>query len=295
MDAGQYRIAVQSAGMSTVAILGAGPIGANVAHALARRARVRDIRLVDTAAGVAVGEALDIRQSGPIESYDTYVSGANDPLAAVGASVIVVADEHAGGEWNGDSGLAVIRRLVQAGGTGPFVFAGPNQIWLMESVTRELAVSRDVVVGSAAAAMAAAARGFVALDANHSGVDVSVPVCGRPPELVVGWSAATIGQSLVTDRVPAHRLRAITQQLTALWPPQPYAIAAATALIVEGLVAGTRRDVPGMTVLDDELGAKGVACLLPLTLGHGRIQSRRSPSLSPQERTALISTLNQRR
>lgn len=275
-----------------VAILGAGPIGAAIAHTLARRARVRDVRLIDAAAGVAIGKALDIRQTGPVEGYDTRVSGSGDPLGAVGADVIVVADAHAEGEWQGDKGLALVRQLVTAGATAPLVFAGTQQVWLMEAVVRELGVAADRIVGTAAAAIAGAARGLVALEGNGSGVDASVVVCGKPPALTVGWSSATVGGSLVTERVPAHRVHAITLQLKALWPAQPYAIASASAPVIEGLIAGTRRDTPGVTILAGELGLRGVACLLPLTLGNGRVQVRHLPSLSAQERTELVNSLS---
>jgi malate dehydrogenase len=277
--------------MSTIAILGSGPIGAGIAHTLARRARVRDVRLIDAAATVATGKALDIRQTGPVEGYDTRLSGIGDPLAAVGADVIVIADTHADGEWEGDKGLALLRQLVAAGASGPFVFAGPKQTWLIEATVRELGVASDRVVGSAAAAMAMAARGLAGLEVNGSGVDVALAMCGKPPALTVAWSSATIGGLLLTDRVPSHRVLAISQQLKKLWPPGPYAIATATASVVEGLVSGTRRDTPGVTVLAGEFGQRGVGCLLPLTLGNGRVLSRIVPSLSPQERTDVVNSL----
>lgn len=278
--------------MSTIAILGAGPIGANVAQVLARRARIRDIRLIDAAGGVATGKALDIRQSGPVEGYDTRLSGDNSPLAAVGADAIVIADEHEHGEWEGDRGLALLRQLVAAGSRGPFVFAGPGQTWLMEACATELRIPADRIIGSAAAALCGAVRGLASLEADGSGADVSLVVTGRPPAFVVAWSCATIGGSLMTDRVPAHRLRAINQQLPQLWPSHAYAIAAATAPVVEGLLSGSRADVPAMTVVDGQWGVRHRAVLLPLALGHGRVTAWHLPSLSPQERVEFENSIS---
>jgi len=281
--------------MSTVAILGAGPIGASVAQTLARRARVRDVRLIDAAASIAAGKALDIRQSGPVDGYDTRVSGDGDVLAATGADVIVIADATnisspaaAEGEWEGDRGLALVRQLIAAGSTAPFVFAGPKQTWLMEAVARELRVPADRIVGTAAAAVTGAVRALVALEVDGSGADVSLVVAGRPPAFVIVWSSATIGGSLVTDRVPAHRLMAISHQLKSLWPTGPYAIAAATAPIVEGLLAGTRAHLPGVAIVGQEWGVRSRAALLPLTLGHGRVLARHTPSFSGQERVEFM-------
>jgi len=275
--------------MPTVAILGAGPIGASIAQTLARRARVRDICLIDAAASVAAGKALDIRQSGPVEGYDTRVSGEGDVLAAAGASIIVITDSH--GEWEGDRGLALVRQLVNAGATAPFVFAGPKQTWLMEAVARELGVPADRIIGTAAAALAGAARALVALEVNGSGADVSLVVAGRPPAFVIAWSSATIGGTLITDRVPAHRLVAISQQVRGLWPTGPYAIAAATAPVVEGLLSGTRAQIPAVTIVDQEFGVRSGAALLPVSLGNGRVLAHHSPSFSPQERVEFMNAL----
>jgi len=277
--------------MSTVAILGAGPIGAGIADALVARARVPSVRLIDDASGVAAGKALDIRQAAPVLGSDTRISGTGEVLAAAGADVIVIADSHDGGEWEGDRGLTLVRRLVEAGSTAPLVFAGPKQTWLMEAAVRELGVTADRIVGTAAAAMTGAVRALVALEVNGSGADVSVAVAGRPPSFVVAWSSATIGGSLITDVVPAHRLLAISDQLGRLWPAGPYAIAAATMPVVEGLLAGTRSFVPAMTLVDSEWGVRGRAALLPVSLGHGRVVARHTPSLSPQERIEVLNAL----
>lgn len=277
--------------MSTVAIIGAGPIGASIAHTLARRARIRDVRLIDASANVAAGKALDIKQSGPVEGYDTQVSGEGNTLAALGASVIVIADSHEAGEWEGDRGLSLVRQLIAAGTTAPFIFAGTKQTWLMEAAAQELGLSADRIIGTAAAALSGAVRALVALEINSSGADTSLLVTGRPPAFVVAWSSATIGGALVTDRVPPHRLTAIANQMKGLWPTGPYAIASATAPVVEGLVSGTRAQVPAVALVDREFGVRTRAALLPVTLGNGRVLAKHKPSLSPQEHIEFMNAL----
>jgi len=273
--------------MSTVAILGAGALGGALAHRLAARARIGEIRIVDEAAGVATGKALDIQQAGPIQHADTRLTAAADVLAAVGAAVVVVADAHEGGEWAGDRGLALIEKLVRAGSTAPIVFAGPSQGALMEQAASKLGVPIDRLVGTAASAVVGQVRALVGADADVSGTDVSVAVAGRPPALVIGWSSATIAGSAIAERLPAHRMLAIASTVGRLWPPGPYAIASATAPIVEALVLGSRRRHQAAAILDGEFGARGIAAMLPLELGHGRILSRSVPTLSPQERVSL--------
>jgi malate dehydrogenase len=273
--------------MSGVAILGAGELGGAIAHALASRGRVRTITLVDDAAGVAAGKALDIQQAGPIDRVDVHVGAATDLLSAAGASVIVLADAVGAGEWKDDRGLALVDRLARAGSAAAFVFAGPNQTTLMRTASRELGVAGDRMVGTAASAVVGTVRALVGLEVGGGGTGVSVTVGGRPPTFVVAWSSATISGSLVTDRVPAHRLLAVAQSLRRFWPPSARAIAAPTTRIVEALVGGSRDLHQAMTILDGEFGSRGGVGMMPLSIGPGRVLARVMPSLSPQERTEI--------
>jgi malate dehydrogenase len=278
--------------MGRVVIVGAGAMGSAIAQRLAERNRVREIVFVDEAPQVAAGKALDIRQSGPIGRYDTALSATADVLAASSGDVIVIADDSAGGEWEGERGLALVQRLVRAGVNAPLVFAGPKQTWLMEAAVREARVPSHLVVGTAAAAVPTIVRSLVHIDTGLTGAVVTV--AGRPPKFVPGWSAATIGGLQLTNVLPAHRLLAIAQSLSRFWPPGPQAIAAPTALVVEALISGSRQPLPGLAILEEEFGARGAAGLVLLELGHGRIQRRMLPTLSPQESTEAGSAIHKR-
>src|SRR5204862_1732287 len=125
-----------------------------------------------------------------------------------------------------------------------------------------------------------------------SGVAVQLTLAGRPPAFVIGWSTATVSGSPVTDRLPAHRLLAISQTVERLWPMGPYAIASATAVVVKALLEGSRQLIPALAMFDGELGLRRVAGILPLELGQGRILKRVTPVLSPQERTEAVTKLS---
>jgi malate dehydrogenase len=277
--------------MSGVAILGAGELGGAIAHALAGRGWVREITLVDAAADVATGKALDILQTGPIDRLDVRVGAAGDLLSAAGASVIVLADAVGSGEWRDDRGLALVDRLVRAGTAAAFVFAGPNQTTLMRAAARELGVAADRMVGTAPAAVVSTVRALVGLETGGAGAGVSVTVGGRPPTFVVAWSSATTSGSLVTDRVPAHRLLAVGQSLKRFWPPSARAIAAPTTRVIEAFVRGSRDLHQALTILDGDFGSRGGVAMMPLSIGPGRVLARVMPSLSPQERTEIENTI----
>lgn len=273
----------------TVSIIGAGPIGASIAHRLVQRSRVAAVRLIDSNEGVAAGKALDIRQAAPVERFDVPLTGDHDELAAVSSPVIVIADDSTSGPWEGERGLALAQRLVRAGTAATFVFAAPSHVWLMEKAYSELHVTADRLVGTAPSAMVGAVRALAGLELGVASVHLTI--AGRPPALVIGWSAATTDGTLLSARVPAHRLVAISRALPKLWPPAPYAIGSATAEIVDALMCGTRRLLPALTIVDGELGVRGRAVMLPLELGRGRVLGHVTPSLSAQEMTKMTSGL----
>lgn len=274
----------------TVSIIGAGPIGASIAHRLVQRARIPSIRLIDSNANLAAGKALDIRQAGPVERFDVPMTTGADELAAVSSPVIVVADDSASGVWDGERGLALVQRLVRAGTSATFVFAASSHVWLMEKSYRELGVASDRLVGTAPSAVVGAVRALAGLELGLASVQLTVS--GRPPSLVIAWSSATADGMLLTDRVAAHRLFALSRALPKLWPPAPYAIASATAQVIEGLVCGARRLLPALTIVDGEFGVRGTAVMLPLELGRGRVIGHVMPSLSAQEMTEMTSGLS---
>jgi malate dehydrogenase len=272
--------------VSIVSIIGAGPIGGSVAHRLAQHGRISAVRLIDSNGPLASGKALDIRQAGPVERFDTPISSSDDVLSAVGSPVIIIADDSANGPWDDERGLGLVQRLLRAGTTAALVFAAPSHVALMEKVYRELGVPADRLVGTASSAVIGATRALAGLELNAASVRLTL--VGRPPALVAGWTAATADGSFLVDRVAAHRLSAISQALPKLWPPGPYAIGSATAEVVEALVCGSRRLIPAMTIIDGDLGVRATAVMLPLELGRHRVLSHIVPSLSPQERTAMM-------
>ena len=83
--------------MPLIAVIGGGPLGGALAHKLAGRSRVAEVRLIDPDGRVADGKALDILQASPIEQFSTRVTSAASIPAAAGADAIVLADLVSGG------------------------------------------------------------------------------------------------------------------------------------------------------------------------------------------------------
>jgi malate dehydrogenase len=273
--------------MSVIAIIGAGPLGSATAHKLASRSRVAEVRLIDQAETVAAGKALDIQQSGPVESFSTALSAHGSILAAAGADTIILADAAAGAEHSGEGGLALVRQLQAAGITAPIVFAGASQRLLISLVTRELHLDVRRLAGSAPHALGSALRAMAAVMLDGSAVEVAVDVFGVPPRhAVIAWHEATISGQPITSALGAHEIAALSSRLNGLWPPGPYALASAAARVAEALCVGSRRRYSCFV----DVG-RGRVAAMPVEFHPRGIKRIIEPSLSSVERTALENAL----
>src|SRR3954465_1682893 len=145
--------------MSFVAIIGAGGLGGALTHHLALGDRVPEIRLIDPNERIAQGKALDIRQSAPIDGFATQVGAAGSIAAVAGAAVIVVADAASGtGEYAGEEGLTLVRRLNALESGAPIVCAGGAQLDVVGRAVAELHLPASRIVGSAPLALESALR-----------------------------------------------------------------------------------------------------------------------------------------
>ena len=277
--------------MSFIAILGAGAIGGALAHRLASRARVPEVRLIDGDGTIAQGKALDIQQSSPIERFGTRITSDTVIEAAAGAEVVILADAARGPEHAGEDGLALVRRLGAIETRAPIVFAGATQRELMARAIGELHLDRRRIVGSSPSALESAVRALIALEINGSPADVQVLVVGVPPRrAVIGWESATASGQPLSAQVPPHRLAAISAMLPGLWPPGPQVLASAAARVAEALAIGSRRRYSCFAAVDEPAG-RGLIAALPVELGPGGIERVIRPPLSRQELTLLENAL----
>jgi malate dehydrogenase len=274
--------------MHEVAIIGAGELGGALAHVLARRDAVRSIRLVDEKGRVAEGKALDIAQAAPVEGFATRITGSVDIATAAGASVIVLADRVAGGEWQGDEALQLVRQLARSAPQAILLCAGSAQRDTIDAGVRELRVPRARLFGSAPEALASGARALVALAVNGSPRDVALSVLGVPPsQAVVLWEDATVAGFSLTRLLDEPTRRRLSARIAALWPPGPYALATAATMVIEAIAGRSRRIASCFVAPDLSEGRKTRTAALPVRLGPAGIEDIVVPSLSVVEKVAL--------
>ncbi|MCH2278600.1 MAG: hypothetical protein VX471_07485 [Acidobacteriota bacterium] len=279
--------------MPTVAIIGAGTLGSTLAHTLAVRARITEIRLIDAAADLAAGKALDIQQSNSLERSDTRLTTSGNLEMAVGADVVVMADAARPdpAEWAGETGSAQLRRLVEQDRETVIVCAGASQRKLMQQAVRDGTVEATRLIGSAPVALASAVRAIVALEADCAARDVTLSVFGVPPDAaVVTWDSATIASSPLADVLSDQAIARMKARVAHLWPPGPYGLASAASDVCEAITGGRSRPAFSCFIGIDDRPATSVIATT-VRLGPEGLRSRVAPCLSPGERVELQSAL----
>jgi malate/lactate dehydrogenase len=301
--------------MATVAILGAGDIGGACAQALAVHDRVGHILVIDSAVNAAAGKALDIQQAGAISGSHARLQATDDESRAVGCAACVIADRFAAGspDWQGEEGLALIKRVAGLLPDAPIIFAGATQADLIQASSREARVPARRLIGSATEAFASAVAAIVAMEARCSVNEVSLAVLGTPPAsrperaervegsrperaervegFVVPWSDASIGGYALERVVSQVQLRSIEARVARLWPPGPHALGAAAARVVEALLQASRRSYNVLTVLGGEFGVRDRIGAVPALLASHGVVHTRVPALNTRERVQLETAL----
>jgi malate dehydrogenase len=276
--------------MATVAIVGAGDIGGACAHALAAHDLAGHILLIDAAVNAAAGKALDIQQAGAISGVHARLEATDDESRAIGCAAFVIADRFAAGspEWQGEEGLALIRRLAGSSPDSPIVFAGTRQTGLIEASSREARVPARRLIGSAIEALASAVAAIVAMEARCSPTEVAVAVLGTAPaSFVVPWSDASIGGYALERVISQVQLRRIEARVARLWPPGPYALGAAAARVVEAMLQDSRKSYNVETLLGGEFGVRDRVGVVPALLASDGVAHTRVPALNTRERVRL--------
>ena len=282
--------------MGFIAIAGCGALGGALAHKLAGRDRVAEIRLIDPEGRIAQGKALDILQSSPVEQFSTRITSADAWTAAAGADVVVVADDGASSqELSGESGLAILRQIADVAGSAPILFAGAAQRELMARTSVELKVPRRRLLGSAPLALESAMRAMAGVLLDGSGVDVMLRIVGVPPNAaVVAWEEAAAFGLPLSSQLAAHQIAMLNSKIrglgrparTPLLPPHPEWPKGCSAVRDGGSPASCRsnavlygsccRDAGGIGTGGCEAGAGAVADTTGADAARERVRNVRA-------------------
>jgi len=278
-----------------IALIGAGNIGGTLAH-LAAIKELGDVTLFDIADGIPQGKALDLAQSGPVESFDSNVNGSNDYSSLTGSDVVIVTAGVARKPGMSRDDLVEINtKVMKQVGKGikencpkAFIICITNPLDAMVGVLqRASGLPTNMVVGMAGVLDSARFRHFLAEEFNVSVSDVTafvlgghgdtmVPlsrysaVAGIPvPDLVkMGWSSQEkIDQIVQRTRDGGAEIVGLLKTGSAFYAPASAAIEMADSYLKD-----KKKLLPCAAFVDGYYNLKGIYVGVPVIIGKDGVE-----------------------
>jgi malate dehydrogenase len=292
--------------LGTVAVVGAGNVGATAAQRLAEKNLARTVVMIDVVEGVPQGKALDQWQSGPIEGFDARVIGANSYDEAAGAELFVVTAGIARkpGMSRDDlvkTNAGIVRSVseqIARVAPGAIIVVVSNPLDVMCYVAmKATGFPRERVLGMAGVLDTARYRMFLSEALDVSVEDIQAMVLGGHGDTMVPLiSYTTVSGIPVTQLIEQGRLDKIVDRARnggaeivgyLKTGSAYYAPSAAAVQMVEAIALDKKRILPCSAWLQGEFGLRDVFCGVPCKLGRGGLERIVEITLTDAERAAL--------
>jgi malate dehydrogenase len=293
--------------LGTVAVVGAGNVGATAAQRLAEKGLARSVVMIDVVEGVPQGKALDQWQSGPIEGFDARVVGSNGYDEAAGADLFVVTAGIARkpGMSRDDlvkTNAGIVRSVakeIARVAPASIIIVVSNPLDVMCYVAMKASgFPRERVIGMAGVLDTARYRMFLAEALDVSVEDIQAMVLGGHGDTMVPLVSYTtvsgipVSQLIAPDKLEAilTRTRNGGAEIVGFLKTGSayYAPSAAAVQMVEAIALDKRRILPCSAWLQGEFGLRDVFCGVPCKLGRNGLERIVEIRLTDAERAELV-------
>jgi malate dehydrogenase len=288
-----------------VTVVGAGNVGATAAQRIAE-ADLADVVMVDVAADLAAGKALDMMESAPVLGFTAKISGGGDYGPTAGSDVCVVTAGLARKPGMSRDDLLkknteivgeVVRELV-ARSPETILILVTNPLDAMCEVARRVSgFPRQRVFGMAGVLDAARMRYFIAAELGASVEDVDAFVLGGHGDTMVPLPRyATVNGIPLPDLLAADRIEAINErtrkgggEIVNYYKTGSayYAPAAAVYDMVAAILRDKKKILPCAAYLEGEYGLSGLFVGVPVKLGRSGLEEVIELELTAGEQAAL--------
>ena len=278
-----------------IALIGSGNIGGTLAH-LAAIKELGNVVLFDIAEGIPQGKALDLQQSGPVESFDSSIVGTNKYDDLIDSDVVIVtAGVPRKPGMSRDDLVEINTKVMKQVGEGikqncpkAFVICITNPLDAMVGVLQRASnLPLHMVVGMAGVLDSARFRTFLAEEFNVSLTDVTafvlgghgdtmVPlvrysaVAGMPvPDLIeMGWSTKEkIDQIVQRTRDGGAEIVGLLKTGSAFYAPAESAIQMAEAFLKD-----KKKLLPCAAYVEKAYGLNGLYVGVPVIIGKNGVE-----------------------
>ncbi len=288
-----------------ITIIGAGNVGATAAHwALTRN--LGDIVLLDVMEGIPQGKALDLWQSGPLDSYAGTVTGTNDYADSANSDVVIITAGLARrpGMSRDDllaKNVAIVKTCAEEAvrhSPNCFMIVVTNPIDAMvHTAFKVTGLAKSRIVGMAGVLDSARYRTFLAEALGVAPADVNALVMGiHGDKMLPLVRLANVGGVPITDLLSDEKIAEIVERTqqggieivnhlktgSAFYTPGLAAVEMAEAVLKD-----SRRVLPCAAYLEGEFGISGYFLGVPVVLGENGVERILEFALTDEEKSAL--------
>jgi malate dehydrogenase len=298
-----------------IALVGAGNIGGTLAHLVGLK-ELGDVVMFDVFGGVAAGKALDIAQSGPVDSFDGSFTGGSDISAIKGADVVIVTAgfPRMPGMSRDDllvknaGVIADVAHGIKTHAPDAFVICITNPLDVMVWVLQQKSgLPANKVVGMAGVLDSSRFRLFLAQEFGVSVEDVTAFVLGGHGDTMVPLTRySTVAGVPVPDLIKMgwttqERIDAIVQrtangggEIVKLLERGSafYAPAASAIAMAESYLKDKKRVLPCAALLKGEYGLRDLYIGVPVVIGAGGVERIVEVTFEPAEQAAFDKSSN---
>jgi len=288
-----------------VTVVGAGHVGATTAQRIAE-ANLADVVMVDIAADLATGKALDMMESAPILGFNARITGGGDYGPTKGSDVCVVTAGLARKpgmsrddllKKNADITRAVVRELVERSPDTILIMVTNPLDAMCEVARRVSGFPRQRVFGMAGVLDAARMRWFIADELGASVEDVDAFVLGGHGDTMVPLPRySTVNGIPLPDLLPAETIEAINErtrkggiEIVNYYKEGSayYAPSAASYEMVASILRDKKKILPCAAYLEGEYGIEGLFVGVPVKVGRAGMEQVIELELTAEEKAEL--------
>ena len=288
-----------------VTVVGAGNVGATTAQRIAE-AELADVVMVDVAADLATGKALDMMEAAPVLGFNSKITGGGDYGPTEGSHVTVVTAGLARKPgMSRDDLLAknqeivgeVVRQVVQRSPDTILILVTNPLDAMCEVARRVSGFPRERVFGMAGVLDAARMRYFIAEELNISVEDIDGFVLGGHGDTMVPLPRySTVNGIPLPQLLPADRIEAINTrtrkggiEIVDYYKTGSayYAPSAAVFDMVGAILHDKKKILPCAVLLQGEYGLNDLFVGVPAVLGRGGMEKVIDLELTDDEKAAL--------
>jgi len=292
-----------------ITIIGAGNVGATAAHwALVRN--LGNIVLLDVMEGIPQGKALDLWQSGPLDSYAGTVTGSNDYADSADSDVVIICAGLARkpGMSRDDllaKNVAIVKSCAEEAvkhSPNCFMIVVTNPIDAMVHTAFKVSgLDKSRIIGMAGVLDSARYRTFLADAIGVAPADVNALVMGiHGDKMLPMVRLANVGGVPITDLLSEEKIAEIVKRTqtggieivnhlktgSAFYTPGLAAVEMAEAVLND-----SNRVMPCAAYLEGEFGISGYFLGVPVVLGDEGVKRIIEFELTDDEKAALAGSV----